>query len=139
MTTPAYDIESLRPWIEWRFSRSSGPGGQNVNKVSTRVTLLLDIEACAALSDSQKARIRSRLGSRVSRDSVLRVVVQTARSQLMNRATAEKRLIELLTEATRRQTARRPTKPTAGSRMRRLDEKRKRAEIKRHRGSPTNE
>ena len=133
MTTPELDIESLRPWIGWRFSRSSGPGGQNVNKVSTRVTLLFDLEPCAILSDAQKVRIRSRLASRISRAGVLRVVVQTARSQAMNRATAEDRLIELLTEAARKRTLRRPTKPTAGSRARRLEEKRQRSSTKRER------
>lgn len=127
------DIALLRPHLEVRFSRSPGPGGQNVNKVNTRVTLLFDFAACAELTDVQQERIRVRLATRVSRDGRLRVVSHRERTQARNRAAAETRLIELLTEATRVRRGRRPTRPTAASKRRRLDSKRKRGELKRQR------
>ena len=133
MGTPRLDIASLSPWIQVRFSRSAGPGGQNVNKVSTRVTLLFDVVSCTVLTDVQKARIRGRLRTRVSRDGLLRVVSERERTQARNRVAAEIRLIELLTEATRQRKSRRRTQPTAGSRERRLESKQRRGEVKRQR------
>ncbi len=133
MVTPGLDIASLRPWIEVSFSRSPGPGGQNVNKVSTRVTVLFDVMSCAALTRTQKARIYKHLATRISRDGRLRVVSRRERTQARNRTAAQTRLIELLTEATRERKSRRKTKPTAGSRERRLDAKRRRGELKRQR------
>jgi len=125
------DIACLHPWIEVRFARSSGPGGQNVNKLSTRVTLLFDFEACEELTDTQRARIRRRLATRMSRDGRLRVVSQKTRTQAGNRAAAAQRLLELLREALKVHKPRRPTHPTAASRQRRLQAKRRRAELKR--------
>ncbi len=129
------DISSLSPWIQVRISRSSGPGGQNVNKVNTRVTLLLDVTSCETLSKAQKMRIRKRLQTRISRDGQLRVVSSRHRTQYRNRVAAEKRLIELLMEATRQQKLRRATRPTAASRERRLASKRMHSEVKRQRGA----
>jgi ribosome-associated protein len=133
ITPDRLSISPLRPWIEVRFTRSSGPGGQNVNRVSTRVTLLFDFETCAHLSDSQKARIRRRLKTRLSRDGRLRVVSQVARTQASNRAVAECRLLELLGEALKTRKPRVPTRPTPASRERRLQAKRHRGELKRGR------
>ncbi|MGB2986707.1 MAG: alternative ribosome rescue aminoacyl-tRNA hydrolase ArfB [Phycisphaerae bacterium] len=133
MGTPRLDIASLSSWIEVRFSRSAGPGGQNVNKVSTRVTLLFDVVSCTVLTDVQKTRIRRRLRTRISRDGLLRVVSQRERTQARNRVAAEIRLIELLTEATHQRKSRRRTQPTAGSRERRLESKRRHGEVKRQR------
>ena len=133
MTLPSFDITSLSSWIEARFSRSPGPGGQNVNKVSTRVTLLFDFTSCPELTGTQKARIRRRLRTRLSRDGRLRVVSHRERTQAKNRTAAETRLIKLLTEATHTPKSRRPTRPTAASKKRRLDAKRRRGEAKQRR------
>ncbi len=128
-----FNIELLNPWIEVRFSRSPGPGGQNVNKVSTRVTLLFDFGLCPELTSAQITRIRQRLRTRVSADGRLRVVSHRERTQTRNRAAAEIRLLELLSEATRVRRTRRPTRPTAASRRRRMDRKRQRGDLKQQR------
>ena len=120
-------------WTEAMFDRSAGPGGQNVNKLNTRVTLLLDFEACPAFSEFQRGRIRARLQNRLASDGRLRVVAQSERSQSANRAAAQERMLKLLEQSLHVERARRPTKPTAGSRRRRLDAKRKRGELKRQR------
>ena len=133
MAPATLEISTLSPWIEARFSRSPGPGGQNVNKVNTRVTLLFDFSACGELSSAQKKRIGDRLSTRISSDGRLRVVCRRERSQVRNRRAAEARLLELLAEATHEAKTRRPTRPTAGSRERRLAGKRKRSAIVRAR------
>jgi len=126
-------IESLQPWIEVGFSRSPGPGGQNINKTSTRVTLLFDLEGCDVLTAAEKEQVRTRLATRISRDRRLRVVAHRERTQARNRALAQDRLIELLTEAIRTRKPRRRTRPTAASRRRRLADKRQRSDLKRQR------
>ena len=133
MPPPGFDIERLRPWLEVRFSRSPAPGGQNVNKVNTRVTLLFDFASCPELVEAQRARIRNQLRTRMSRDGRLQVVRYRERTQTRNRAEAEAGLIALLNEATWKRKARRPTHLTAASRQRRLDAKRQRSEVKRQR------
>ncbi len=133
MQNTSLDIEELRDWIEFRADRSSGPGGQSVNKVNTRVTLLFDFEACTLLADPRKARIRRRLATRLARDGRVRVASQRERSQHANRRAAEQRLIELLDGALYVPKARRKTRPSAASRRRRLDDKRRRGQTKRQR------
>jgi len=135
MPGPHLSLERLRRWLEIRFDRAAGPGGQNVNKVSTRVTLLFDFQECPALSASDRNRIRQRLATRLSRDGRLRVVSQAARTQAANRLLAEQRLLELLRNATQTAKRRRPTRPTAAARERRLKAKRLRGEVKRLRRS----
>lgn len=129
-------IEQLTPWVTVRFGPASGPGGQNVNKVSTRATLLFDFEACELMREWQRTRIRSRLASRLSADGRLRVYSQGDRTQVRNRALAEERLLELLAQAWHREKPRKATKPSKGSKERRLKEKKQRGERKRMRGKP---
>lgn len=136
---PAWEPADLAPWIEERFTRSRGPGGQHVNKTSTRVELLLDFERCTAFSEEQRGRIRSRLASRLAHDGRLRVVSQDDRSQAANRTHAWDRLTELLRSALRRQRPRVATRPTGGSRQRRLKAKRVRGAVKQQRRGPSEE
>ena len=117
--------------IELRFSRSSGPGGQHAQRSETRVEAVLDVEGSSALSPVQKRRVIARAGP------VLRAVAQDERSQWRNRELAVERLVASLREALRVERPRRPTKPTAASRERRLEEKRRRAEVKRLRQRPS--
>lgn len=128
-------IDDLRPWIVLRFARSAGPGGQNVNKLSTRAELWFDLENCPLLSEEQKRRLRARLASRLTTDGRLRVVAQRERSQSANRQEASRRLVELLRQAARADPPRRPTAPTRASQARRLQSKRQRSETKRGRRS----
>ncbi len=130
MTSPRFNIEDLRPLIDVRFARSSGPGGQNVNKVNTRVTLLFDFANSAVLTPAQRGRIRDRLRTRLSSDGRLRVVSQAERTQPANRARAESRLLELLTDTLKVRKARRPTRPTRASQERRLRAKREHGQKK---------
>lgn len=134
MTAAQLTLDDLRPWIVQRFDRSAGPGGQHVNKVSTRVTLLFDLPACTLLSDAQRARVAAALATRTGRDGRVRIVSQSQRSQSANRQTAEERLLALIRAALRPRRARRATRPTAASRERRLAAKRRRGEQKRLRG-----
>src|SRR2546423_9840905 len=119
-----------RSEIGYRFSRSSGPGGQHAQKSDTRVEALFEVAASAALSDTQKRRVLARAGP------VLRAVAQDERSQWRNRELATERLVETLREALRVERKRVPTKPSAAARERRLEEKRIRAQTKRLRRPP---
>jgi ribosome-associated protein len=124
------DADSIRAEVAFRFSRSSGPGGQHAQKSSTRVEALFDVEESNALTPAEKRRVLERLGP------VVRAVAQDERSQLRNRELATDRIVEQLHEATRVRRKRRATKPTAASQERRLDEKRRRGQTKRLRRTP---
>jgi ribosome-associated protein len=117
--------------IELRFSRSSGPGGQHAQKSETRVEAIFDVEASSALSARQKQRVVRKAGS------VLRAVAQDERSQARNRELATERVAQALREALHVERRRRPTKPSAASVQRRLEQKRRRAETKRLRRPPS--
>jgi len=115
--------------VEFRTSRSSGPGGQHAQKTETHVEAVLDVERATALTDAQKRRVVARAGP------VLRAVAQDERSQSQNRELARERLVAQLREALRVPRKRRPTKPTQAAVERRLDEKRRRSRVKRLRGT----
>lgn len=118
-----------------QFTHASGPGGQGVNTTDSRVQLSLDLATTTALTETQRARILDRLGARVS-GTVLTVSAQEQRSQRQNRVAARARLAELLREAVAPPAIRRPTRPTNGSRRRRLEAKHRRAETKSQRRRP---
>ena len=113
-----------------RTSRSSGPGGQHANVTESRVEAIFDVAASASLSDAQKARIMARCGP------VVRAVAQDARSQARNRELALERLRARLTHALEVQRTRRPTKPSAGAKARRVEAKRRLSRRKRDRRRP---
>jgi ribosome-associated protein len=114
-------------------SRSSGPGGQHVNKTETRVTIELDVETLP-LSDAQKELVRDRLRGRITKDGVLRVTSQAERSQLANRDRALARIEELLRDAIEERKPRRATRVSKASKQRRIEEKKRRGETKKMRG-----
>ena len=115
--------------LRWRFSRSGGPGGQHANTSDTKVEVVFDVASSPSLGPRQRERLLGKLGPEV------RVVAADERSQLRNRAIALERLRERLAEALRVETPRRPTKPTRASKVRRVDDKRRRSETKRLRRS----
>jgi ribosome-associated protein len=120
--------------LRFTVSRSSGPGGQNVNKLNTRVTVFLDVAQSANLSDRQKRCLRRALATRMDKHGVLRVVSQKHRTQEANRRAAVERLVELLAEALKPRPVRKKTKVPAGARERRLQDKKRRGQLKRNRG-----
>ena len=111
-------------------SRASGPVGQNVNKVETRVTIETDVDALP-LTDAEKQRVRDKLPGRITRDGVLRVTSQAERTQLANRDRALSRMEELLHDAVLQEKPRRTTRVTKAQKRRRLEEKRRHSETKR--------
>lgn len=124
------------PWSElsFRFSRSSGPGGQHVQKTSTRVELLFDVEGSPSLTESQRAQVRARLSGYIDSSGVLHLVAQSERSQIRNREEVVQRFQDLLAKALKPRKRRRPTRPTAQSKEKRLRRKKMRSETKRSRG-----
>jgi ribosome-associated protein len=128
---PGLDIASSE--LSFRFSRSSGPGGQHVNRSATRVELLFDVAGSPSLSDEVRARLLTRLTSHLDSTGVLHLVSQSTRSQLRNREELVERFRMLLSGAMIERRKRHPTRPTLGSREERLRSKRRRGEIKRGR------
>jgi ribosome-associated protein len=116
--------------IELRTSRSSGPGGQHANVTASRVEAVFDVAASSALSEAQKARVTARLGPRVT------AAAQDTRSQLRNRALALERLADRLAHALEVRRPRTATRPTKASKRRRVEDKKRRGEIKRDRRKP---
>jgi ribosome-associated protein len=126
------------PEDELRFtaSLSSGPGGQNVNKLNTRVTLWFDVVNSPSLSPEDKALLMSRLGSRISKDGVMRVISQQTRSQVANREVAVERFVQLLRTALKRTKVRKKMGLSNAAKLRRLEEKKQRSILKRGRLKP---
>jgi ribosome-associated protein len=116
--------------VAFRFTRSGGPGGQHVNKVSTRVEVTFDLAAATAFTTQQKDRLRSALGRRLSATGVLRVASDESRSQSKNRDLALRRLIDILRRALKPEVPRVPTRPTRASTERRLRAKKQRSKTK---------
>jgi ribosome-associated protein len=125
--------------LDESFIRSSGPGGQNVNKLSTAVQLRFDVRRSPSLTDEVRARLERLAGRRLTRDGVLIITAQNHRTQERNRADALDRLTELIRQAAVRPVPRRPTRPTKASRRRRLETKKRRSGIKALRGGAPHE
>jgi len=130
---------SLERAARFDFVRSSGPGGQNVNKTSTKAVARVNLAELTGLSEAERDRVRSRLARRLTEEGDLVVYAQDERSQVLNRAAALARLEALIVKAAHRPKERRPTSPTRASRERRLAGKKARSEVKRGRGQPEGE
>jgi ribosome-associated protein len=130
--TPAFAIDDSE--LEERFVRASGPGGQNVNKVSTAVQLRFDAGRSRALSDEVRQRLRTLAGSRMTDDGVVMIDAREHRTQGQNREEARTRLADLIRRALIRPKRRRKTRPGAAAKERRLETKKRRAQTKAGRG-----
>lgn len=133
MSEPRFPIERLRPWIEVRYSRAAGPGGQNVNKLNTRAELYFDFIAADLFTTMQRERIARHCAARLAEDGRLRIVAQDTRSQSANRELAETRLVELLTRVLHVHRPRTATQPTRAARRRRVADKKHRGQTKQQR------
>lgn len=120
--------------LSFRFSRSSGPGGQHAQKSSTRVELLFDVANSPSLTDAQRARVLERLKRYIDTSGVMHLTAQSERSQLRNRENVVARFQVLLRKALERRKRRKATRPTSAAKERRLRKKKRRSQIKKWRG-----
>jgi ribosome-associated protein len=123
-----------RAELAFRASRAGGPGGQHVNTSSTRVELTWDVAASPSLSDEQRERLLERLANRIDKEGVLRLAERNSRSQHQNREAVIERFQRIVAEALRVQKRRRRTRPPAAAKEARLQDKKRRARVKRDRG-----
>ncbi len=132
------ELKERIPAGELRFtaSKSSGPGGQNVNKVNTRIELRFNVPGTAVLTDEEKTIIIRTLGKKMTAEGDILLVSQSERSQLMNRRKAEEKLFRLLAKILTPVAERKPTFPTQSSRVKRIEKKKKRSALKRSRKEP---
>lgn len=130
MATRKLSATLLQPELDFSASRSSGPGGQNVNKVNSKVTLKLDVRNSILLSDEEKMVLLSKLGSRLTTGGVLILTSQDKRSQLQNKEATLAKLDTLLTKAFEKKKARKATKPSKGSVQNRIKKKKQHSEKK---------
>ena len=130
MITVLDGLEIPEHELNFAVSRSGGPGGQNVNKVSTRVTLRFNVDSSESLNSDQRRRIHSRLATRINKEGILQVTSQRTRSQELNRADVLERFAELLREALHKEPPRIPTRVSRAAKIKRVEEKKKRTEIK---------
>lgn len=119
--------------LRYTASKSSGPGGQNVNKVNTRIELRFNLPGSAVLTDEEKIIILRARGNKITTEGDILIVAQSERSQLMNRRKAEEKLFRLLSKILTPVAERKPTVPTQSSRVKRLEKKKKRSALKRSR------
>jgi len=116
--------------LRWQFARSSGPGGQNVNKVNTKAELWLGVDGILGMTDRALGRLRASAGKRLTSADEIHIAADTERTQEANRGAALERLRDLLVKALHEPKPRRKTKPSRGAKQRRLDSKRRRSDLK---------
>jgi len=139
MTQVARRLELPPQDLQFQFVRASGPGGQNVNKVATAAQLRFDLAGTQALTPPVKARLRVLAGKRVTAEGALLIAARTHRTQEGNRREALERLMDLIARASIEPKKRRPTRPTPGSKQRRLEGKQERKRTKQLRGRVTHD
>ena len=127
-------LPDLLKEVRYKTSRSSGPGGQHVNKTESRVELYWNVEESSYLDDAQKQMIKKRLGNRITEGGELILAGEKFRSQLKNKEDVSTRFIELIDKSLRPVKKRKPTRPTKASKEKRLEKKKQRGELKKRRG-----
>ena len=123
--------------LQWTTSRSGGPGGQHVNKTNSKVTLEWNVDTSSAISDTKKARIKSRLAKRITSEGLLKVSASGSRSQKANLEDARERMADMIREAMKVAKRRKKTKPSKRAKRKRVENKRRRGDLKKSRKKPS--